>query len=362
MLCVTLLLTVAIVTSCCSTLSAAGAMLSDEMVEGTILGKRVEGVLLGAGHQAIGLLGRDGRVWSLTPNEAKKFEKRASWFHPYPPSEFRAALLRELGDKYEVTGTSHYLIAHPRGQQSRWAERFEDLYRSFTHYFSVRGFEPATPAFPLAGIVCVNRNEFDRLAAEHADMPSGVAGYYDPRSNRIVMYDMGGNGNSANWHRNAAVLIHEATHQMAFNTGIHSRYAPSPTWVVEGLATLFEAPGVCDCRNHTQMSDRVNRGRLRSFRQVVAPRHRPETIASIVASDDLFHAETQAAYAEAWALTFFLNEAEPRKYGQYLKRTASRPPFRTYSAAERTADFTAVFGSDWRMLEAQFLRFMAGVR
>jgi hypothetical protein len=94
----------------------------------------------------------------------------------------------------------------------------------------------------------------------------------------------------------------------------------------------------------------------------VAPRHRPETIASIVASDDLFHAETQAAYAEAWALTFFLNEAEPRKYGQYLKRTASRPPFRTYSAAERTADFTAVFGSDWRMLEAQFLRFMAGVR
>ena len=85
-------------------------------------------------------------------------------------------------------------------------------------------------------------------------------------------------------------------------------------------------------------------------------------LASIVASDDLFHADPQAAYAEAWALSFCLIETEPRQYAQYLKRTASRPPFRQYTAAERTADFTAVFGGDWRMLEARFLRFMAGVK
>jgi len=94
----------------------------------------------------------------------------------------------------------------------------------------------------------------------------------------------------------------------------------------------------------------------------VAPRHRPEVLASIVASDDLFHVNPAAAYAEAWALSFCLVETEPRKYAQYLKRTASRPAFRKYTAAERTADFTAVFGGDWRMLEARFLRFMAGVK
>jgi hypothetical protein len=332
------------------------------MVEGTIQGKRIEGVLLGAGRQSVGLLGRDGQIWPFESGEAVKFNKTASRFRPYPPSEFLAALLRELGAAYEVTGTSHYMIAHPRGQQGRWAERFEDLYRSFIQYFSVRGFEPAAPAFPLAGIVCVNRSEFERLAAGHVASPSGVLGYYDPRSNRLTLYDMGGNGNSANWQRNAAVLVHEATHQMAFNTGVHDRYAPPPAWVAEGLATLFEAPGVCDPRNHTQLSERVNRGRQRAFQQTMAPRHRPEVLAAIVASDDLFRSNPQAAYAEAWALSFCLTETEPRKYAEYLKRTASRPPFRKYTAAERTADFTAVFGGDWRMLEARLLRFMAGVK
>jgi hypothetical protein len=68
-----------------------------------------------------------------------------------------------------------------------------------------------------------------------------------------------------------------------------------------------------------------------------------------------------AAYAESWAFSFFLVETEPQKYLECLKRTASRPPFQEYTAGERTADFTAIFGSDWRMLEARFLRFMAEV-
>jgi hypothetical protein len=356
----TLLLAIAVALGCCTALSA-GVILSDEMVEGVIQGKRIEGVLIGVDRQPLELLGRDGQLWRLEPNQARKFDKTASRYRPYPPSEFRAALLRELGNKYEVTGTTHYMIAHARGQQSRWAERFEELYRTFILYFSVRGLEPATPAYPLAGIVCLNRGEFDRLAAANVGASSGVLGYYNPGSNRITIYDMGGN-NSADWQRNASVLIHEATHQMAFNTGIHSRYVQTPVWVAEGLATYFEAPGVCDSRNHTQIADRVNRGRLRGFQQLVAPRHRPEVLSAIVAADDLFSASPQVAYAEAWALTFYLVETEPRKYAQYLKRTAARPPFRQYTAAERTADFTAVFGSDWRMLDARFLRFMAGVK
>ncbi|MFZ1932756.1 MAG: DUF1570 domain-containing protein [Thermoguttaceae bacterium] len=360
--CTSLLLAIALAMNCCAALPAASVVLSDEMVEGLVQGKRIEGVLLGVSHRPLALLGRDGHLWLLQANEASRFDRSASRFHPYPPSEFRAALLRELGDKYEVTGTTHYLIAHPRGQQSRWAERFEELYRSFIQYFSVRGFEPATPPFPLAGIVCGSRGEFDRLAAVQVGVSPGVQGYYNPTSNRITMYDMTGNRNSANWRWNAAVLIHEATHQMAFNTGIHNRYAPTPTWVAEGLATLFEAPGVCDSRNHAQIADRVNRLRLRAFRQVVAPRHRPELLAKMVAGDDLFHSDVQTAYAEAWALSFYLTETQPRQYGQYLKRTGSRPPFRQYTAAERTADFTALFGDNWRMLEAQFLRFMAGVK
>ena len=83
---------------------------------------------------------------------------------------------------------------------------------------------------------------------------------------------------------------------------------------------------------------------------------------ALVASDRLFRSNPQAAYAEAWALTFYLVETQPRKYTKYLTLTAERPPFTQYTAAQRTADFTAVFGDDWRMLEARFLRFIKGLQ
>ena len=150
---------------------------------------------------------------------------------------------------------------------------------------------------------------------------------------------MGGRGDSANWRQNASVLIHEATHQTAFNTGIHSRYSPPPAWLAEGLAMLFEAPGVHDSHNYTRLADRVNRERLRVFQQTLAPRHRPEMLASIVASDELFRVNPSAAYAEAWALSFFLIETQPRQYVQYLKRTASLPPFQEYTPARADGRF-----------------------
>jgi hypothetical protein len=333
------------------------------MIELSLRGQKIEGMPLGWNEQDVHLLGRDGRLWQFAPEEVSDFKRTADHFRGYSPSEFRAVLLRELGGGYEVSGTGHYLVAHPRNERDKWAPRFEDLYRSFVHYFSVRGFEPAPPQFPLVGVVCRNRAEFARLSAEEGHAaPSGVLGYYDPASNRINLYDMGGKADSANWRQNAAVLIHEATHQTAFNTGVHSRYAVPPKWLAEGLAMLFEAPGVYDSRNNTRPADRVNRGRLMAFRQGVAPHHRPQLLAAIVASDELFRTNPGAAYAESWALTFFLAETAPRKYTDYLKRTALRPPFTDYSAAERTADFAAVFGLDWRMLEARFLRFMEGVK
>ena len=144
-----------------------------------------------------------------------------------------------------------------------------------------------------------------------------MQGYYNPASNRITMYDM--SGSAADWQLNATVLIHEATHQMAFNTGIHNRYAADADLGGRGFGNAVRAPGVCDSRNHTQAADRVNRLRLRDFQQNVMPRHRPELLANIVACDDLFRSDMQTAYAEAWALTFYLVETQPRQYAQYLE-------------------------------------------
>jgi hypothetical protein len=361
---------------CCCQGTFIAAATVDGMIELRLQDRKVEGMPIFWSDSEVHLLGRDGRLWEFRPDEARDFKQTSAHFRSFSTSELRAALLRELGSDYEVSGTGHYVIAHPRDQRDKWAERFEDLYRSFTHYFSVRGYQPPAPPFPLVGIVCRNHDDFSRMAtAQLGGAPGGVTGYYDILSNRITLYDMGGQGDSAgktgkrgghgdsdNWKKNAAVLIHEATHQSAFNSGIHSRYCPPPKWLAEGLATLFEAPGVYDSHANTRPADRVNRDRFKAFREGVAPRHRPELLAGIVASDELFGSNPGAAYAEAWAMTFFLVETEPAKYVRYLKLTAARPAFQQYTAAERIADFVAVFGGNWRMLEARFLRFMEGVR
>jgi hypothetical protein len=333
------------------------------MLELTLQGRKIEGTPLAWSTRAVHLMGRDGQLWEFPPSQAADYRKTSDRFQSYSISELRALLLRDLGEGFEVSGTGHYLVAHPQGRRDQWAQRFEDLYRSFAHYFSVRGFKLAEPPFPLIGVVCRNRQEFARYSA-HQGGPTapGILGYYSLSSNRILLYDVGaGDASSAGWQQNAATVIHEATHQTAFNRGIHSRYAAPPVWVAEGLATMFEAPGVYDSRSFTRRADRINPGRFRQFKELVLPRHRPELLAGLVASDRLFQSSPAAAYAEAWALTFYLVETQPRKYADYLARTANRPAFEPGTAAERTADFAAVFGDDWRMAEARFVRFMKEV-
>ena len=331
----------------------------DEMVSLTLHGKQLEGLPLSWTDERVHLLGRDGRLWEFAPGDASNFKQTSVHFRSNSPSEFRAALLRELGNEYEVSGTSHYLVAHPLGQRDRWAEQFEDLYRSFVHYYSVCGLRPSAPQFPLVAIVCRDRAEFARRAATQG-MPvgKGILGYYDIQSNRVNIYDMGSKTLGHGWQQNASVVIHEATHQTAFNTGIHCRYALPPTWLAEGLAMLFEAPGVYDSRNHTNPHDRINVGRLSVFRKRLAPRHRQESLAAMVASDRLFETDPDAAYAQAWAVCYFLIETESSKLATYVRRTASHTPFENCTVAQRNADFTAVFGNDWRMLEARLLRFI----
>ena len=324
----------------------------------------VEGMPLSWSDSHVALLARDGRLWNFDPAEARNHRKLSSHFKAYSDAEIRGQLIRELGRSFEVSSTGHYVVAHPRGQGDNWSGRFEQLYRSFVHYFAVRGFRLEEPQFPLVAIVWKNRADFLRYAqSDGAALGSNVIGYYSPTSNRITLYDAGGgSASSSDWHANLQTVIHEATHQTAFNTGVHSRFADTPTWVVEGLGTLFEATGVFDSRAHRSQSERINQGRLAGFREMQRAGYEPGTLHDLVASDRLFNTRSLDAYAHAWALSFYLVETQPRRYSQYLKLVAAKPPFEKYSSTDRLKDFASVFGNDFRLQEAKFLRFMEGVR
>ncbi len=323
-------------------------------------GREIEGMPLAWSRQRVFLLARDGRLWEFAPNSADKFRKTSSSFSSYSAAEMRAALERELAGRLEVTGTGHYLVAHPSGKGAFWANRFEELYRSCVYYFNRRELRVHEPEFPLIAIVWPRREDFVRYArSEGSNIGDNILGFYSPLSNRVTLYDQG-SGSSANraWRQNEATIIHEATHQMAFNTGVHNRFTTTPLWVAEGLGTMFEAPGVWNWRDYPRQEDRINRERLAQFRQWRKMGRKSSAFVNLLGSDRQFQSNPSAAYAEAWAWVFFLTETYPQKFSQYVQRTANRPDFEDYPLARRIADFTTVFGEDLRMLESHFLRFV----
>jgi hypothetical protein len=333
-------------------------------IELVLGGKRLEGTPLAWSEQRVFLLARDGRLWDFNPGAAQEFRKTAADFRPLTAPMLRGHLEAELGRAYEVSNTGHFVIAHPRGQKDQWADRFEEMYRSFVAYFSVRGFRLQQPPFPLVAIVWKSREDFMRYTVRDGGKPTpGLLGYYSLETNRVTLFDVGsGKTSAADWQQNFATVIHEAAHQTAFNTGIHNRFSPPPRWVAEGLGTMFEARGVNNSRAYTNQSDRINRERFQQFKEYRASRRQSDSLMQLIASDRAFDRDTAAGYSEAWMLTFYLVEQLPREYAQYLARTANRPGFTEYTSAARLADFTAVFGSDFRMLDARFLRFVDSLR
>jgi hypothetical protein len=327
-------------------------------IDVTFGANRILGRPLAWTQERIYLLGRDGKLWDFAPSEAKDYRQSSEQFRSVTKNEMRALLQREFGNGFEVTSTGNYLVVHPAGAANKWADRFETLYRSFLHYFSARGYAPQTPIFPLVAVVFPKQEDFLRYAASQGDnVTTQVLGYYSPRSNRILMYDSTARAGD-DWTQNAETLIHEAAHQTAFNTGIHNRWSMPPRWVAEGLGTLFEARGVYDAPHYTSQADRLNRGRLDAFKNYAYGDRKRGNLQLIISSDRQFGSDPNGAYAEAWALTFYLSETEPRKYFEYLAKTASHSPFVEVKGPERLADFTSIFGDDLGLIEAKMLRYL----
>lgn len=328
------------------------------MMSALVDGRKLEGQPLTWTKQQMFLLGRDGELHEFAPAAAKDSRKTGTGFRGYTIAEMQNRLRNEFNGKAEVSTTNHFVVAHPRGEWDAWANRLESLYRSFTHYMQVRGFPVSRPQVPLVAVVFRNQSEYYRYAAANGSpVPAGTLGHYDPQSNRIFLFDASGANRKADWSMNAETIIHEATHQTAYNVGVHRRFAEQPRWLIEGLAMMFEARGVWDARSTYDRSDRINQGRLRDFQ--ASMNHRPKNVlVSLIASDQLFRTNPGFAYAEAWTLSFFLCETRPQQYSRYLARVAARKAFSPYPAKARVTDFMAVFGSDLKLLDAQLCRFV----
>ena len=182
---------------------ALAALPAQMTMEALVGGQHVEGTPLAWSSDKVFLLERDGAAINFAPGNAQQFQKTSPTFVPYSPGILKGMLEREFGPKYEVTGTTHFLVVHPVGQR-QWADRFEEMYRDSIMYFSVRGFKLDNPEFPLVAIVFPTQDDFRHYAAKDTvPATAGLLGYYSPHTNRVALFDIGdGKTNNAQWQQN----------------------------------------------------------------------------------------------------------------------------------------------------------------
>jgi hypothetical protein len=330
---------------------------------------------------------RFGRLERIQTGQIRSFKVVSERFPAATAAEQRSQLRTEFAKDYEISVGSHYVVCGPKGKVNGYRSLFQDVYRSVERYYRVHGFRTSAPETPLVAVVFATQTEFAQYCRkDQVPWSAGLRGYYSLRSNRIIMFDSGIEPESRTSSldggvrlnpsfRNssaslisgrqdvsattASTIVHEATHQIGYNIGIHSRVTQTPTWVVEGLATVLEAPGVRNGGSNSAQKTELNSERLNWFQNQYRSRYRSGDMASLVATDEMFGSKTLDAYSLAWSLTYFLNEnpARSQQFAGYLQAISARGPGKKYSATERISDFHAAFG-DISQLEVELLRFM----
>jgi hypothetical protein len=326
----------------------------------------------------------DGVIWSIPAAEIASRTSDDTPFAPLSTVELGKKLLKELPPGFDVHTTQNYLICHNTSKAyAQWCGAlFERLYLAFTNYWSRRGFKLKKPDFPLVAIVFNDRDSFASFSRpELGDAAPAIIGYYSFETNHMTMYDLTGvealrgpndrrtTASQINEmlskpeaERMVATIVHEATHQIAFNCGLQTRYADIPLWVSEGVAVYFEAPDLTSSKGWSAIGT-VNRVRLSTF--IGSLRGRPtNSLETLLADDARFRDAKQGleAYAEAWALNYFLIHKYPKQYLQYFQMLAQKPMLVKDDPATRLAEFKQAFGDDLKKLDGEFLRYMSTVR
>ncbi|MFC1757944.1 DUF1570 domain-containing protein [Planctomycetota bacterium] len=322
---------------------------SAQTIHVKVRGKTIIGKPVVWNDHTVKVMERDGAVSEFSPSSASDYKLLDKSFRLYSRPELYNLLKREF-EGYEVSATNQYLIVHPRGQKQLWTTRFEQIYRSVLHYFSVRKLDARPSPLPFVAIVFRNEAEYLKyLAEKEGRQVSGSLGVFLHDTNRIYLFDAtnthaDGSEGYEDWLVNASTVIHESAHQTAFNTRVQRRFGAAPAWVSEGIGTLFEAKGVWNVFKYRLEKHRVNEHRLDQFRRTVNDGNFEDTVRNLISSDRIVMRSPDRGYGTAWAMTFFATERRSAQYARYLKTMYKREPFNIYTVQQRIADFERSFG------------------
>ena len=281
-------------------------------------------------------------------------------------------ILATLPPGFDVLQTKHYIVCFDTTRDyAKWcAALFERLHDAFGNYWSRGGIEISGVERPLVVVIFADQKTYAaHAAADLGTAADRVVGYYNLLNNRVMTYDITGSDALAAVRGRrpgqvgleiltspaasgmVATIVHEATHQLAFNRGLHQRLAAVPLWVSEGIATYFETPDLENARGWRAIGS-VNGQRLDHFLAT----YRPGAIESIIMSDEPFRKADSAldAYAASWALTHHLLQTRKRDFMAYQKRLGAKAPLAEDSAEARVQEFRDAFGDPRDVEQAVF--------
>lgn len=312
-------------------------------------------------------------AYSLDPSNAtvrRLIEARNQTKVPLGSHALVATQLQETTGlkNMKVAVSHHYVMFHDtddrkkgRKKQTRAEQRLElleQVYEAYFMKFAMDGVVLESPKEHMMVLLFDDEQTYLRYATKLNPQLKRASGFWSPKDNISVFFDQGttdemkmmtsmakdlqdakikarGQGDSrekaylansfdlltkiSKEESDIEVVSHEATHQLAGNTGLMPRTKLGLRWAQEGLASYFETPAGAGWGG----IGAVNASRLIGYRRVSNDPERGPL--ELLICDALFDEAANTgqladAYGQAWALTHYLMENHFEKLVDYYRR------------------------------------------
>lgn len=331
-------------------------------------------------------------------------------------------LLRAVGGASEVARGPHIVLIHQHSadEAAERVDLLERVVTTYYLIFAAQGLELPMPSQRLASAYFAEHHDYlEFLRAENREVFRSTRGYFHPTLNAVIAYDARSSGalkqsreplaarkrelsawkttleqlprgrnlriqlrgeGARTMSRNQAqkyleglerdvsrqqllleldrrsidlgTAAHEMVHQLVAASRLAPRHDDFPLWLHEGFAAQFEVirggrwAGV----------GRAHDLRLLDWRAIPIPRR--TSIELLVEDHGLGRGYQRDAYAQAWALVFYLRKERPEQFLTFLDLLRTPDSAATHSKSRVATAFQGAFGSDLETLQKAWHRYL----
>ena len=320
---------------------------------------------------------RNGQIATIAVDSIQSEEKIDEAWTPLSPEELADELLLQLGAAFAIHQTEHFVICSDASERytDYCGRLLEKVHDEFIRFVKNGDLETDADLRPLPVIIFGQVGAFQEHAAkQHPETDfSDTPGYYSIRDNQMLIASLSGD---RNFRTNSDVLrelrkkprqvetiVHEAIHQLSFNSGLQKRYADNPIWLSEGLAVYFEQSSVRSGLIWSRPGN-VNRIHFPGFQRSLSGGRLKLSLTDLVSTDTAFLSSENLAeaYATSWALTHFLIRTDREAYDSIVKRFQNQTPLKPFGAERRIKAVEAATEKSITELEDDLIRYVGRLR